>query len=62
MGEGGDAMNKQNGITIADVLKMDCMNQSKLIAGFKSIKNIVAFIYYNCIKIPRSLWYRWLTH
>lgn len=34
-------MNKQTGITIADVIKMDCMRQSYLIAGAKGIKNIV---------------------
>lgn len=35
-------MLKQDGITIADVLKMECMDQSNIIAGFKGIKNIVS--------------------
>jgi PucR family transcriptional regulator, purine catabolism regulatory protein len=34
-------MLKQDGIIISDVLKMECMNDSKLIAGFKGIKNTV---------------------
>lgn len=34
-------MLKQDGITIADVLKMECMNESKIIAGVKGIKNNV---------------------
>lgn len=34
-------MLKQDGITIADVLKMDCMSDSKIIAGHKGIKNTV---------------------
>lgn len=35
-------MLKQNGIIIADVLKMECMKESKVVAGFKGIKNTVS--------------------
>jgi PucR family transcriptional regulator, purine catabolism regulatory protein len=34
-------MLKQDGITINDVLKMECMYQSKIIAGLKGLKNTV---------------------
>lgn len=34
-------MLKQDGITISDVLKMECMDKSKIIAGYKGIKNTV---------------------
>lgn len=34
-------MLKQDGITIEDMLKMECMSQSKIIAGSKGIKNTV---------------------
>lgn len=37
-------MNRRNGITIEDALKMDCMKQSKLISGFKGIKNTIASV------------------
>ncbi|WDU82420.1 PucR family transcriptional regulator ligand-binding domain-containing protein [Caloramator sp. Dgby_cultured_2] len=35
-------MARQNGITIEDVLKMECMERSKIIAGFGGIKNTVS--------------------
>jgi PucR family transcriptional regulator, purine catabolism regulatory protein len=34
-------MLKQDGITINDVLKMECMNESKIMAGIKGLKNTV---------------------
>lgn len=38
----GMGMARQNGITIEDVLKMECMERSKIIAGFGGIKNTVS--------------------
>ncbi len=37
-------MSRRNGITIEDALKMDCMKDSKLISGFKGIKNIISSV------------------
>ncbi|RKD31674.1 CdaR family transcriptional regulator [Thermohalobacter berrensis] len=35
-------MGRQNGVTIKDVLKMNCMEKCKLIAGFKGVDNTVS--------------------
>jgi len=35
-------MGRQNGITVEDALRMDCMNDCKLIAGFKGVKNTIS--------------------
>ncbi|SEF41921.1 purine catabolism regulatory protein [Caloramator fervidus] len=35
-------MARQNGVTIEDILKMDCMKNCKLIAGYSGIKNVVS--------------------
>lgn len=35
-------MGRQNGITVEDALNMDCMNNCKLIAGFKGIRNTIS--------------------
>ncbi|AFS79881.1 purine catabolism regulatory protein PucR [Gottschalkia acidurici 9a] len=37
-------MSRQNGITIEEVLKMDCMKNCKIIAGFKGIKNTISSV------------------
>lgn len=37
-------MNRRNGITIEDALKMDCMSSSKLISGFKGVKNTISSV------------------
>lgn len=37
-------MGRRNGITIEEVLKMDCMKDSKLISGFKGIKNTISSV------------------
>ena len=37
-------MNRRNGITIEDALKMECMSSSKLISGFKGIKNTISSV------------------
>lgn len=31
----------QNGVTIEDILKMDCMKHSKIVAGFNGAKNVI---------------------
>jgi PucR family transcriptional regulator, purine catabolism regulatory protein len=35
-------MVRQNGITIEDMLEMECMKKSKIVAGFKGIRNVVS--------------------
>ena len=37
-------MSRRNGITIEDALKMDCMKGSKLISGFKGVKNTISSV------------------
>ncbi|MEG0371667.1 MAG: PucR family transcriptional regulator ligand-binding domain-containing protein [Clostridium sp.] len=34
-------MMKQNGVTIEDILKMDCLKQSKLVAGSGGVNNVI---------------------
>jgi PucR family transcriptional regulator, purine catabolism regulatory protein len=37
-------MIRQNGITIEDMMEMECMKKSKVIAGFKGTRNVVATV------------------
>ena len=37
-------MSRRNGITIEEALKMDCMEGSKLISGFKGVKNTISSV------------------
>lgn len=37
-------MSRRNGITVEEALRMDCMKSSKLIAGFKGIKNTISSV------------------
>ncbi len=37
-------MGRRNGITIEEALKMDCMKDSKLISGFKGVKNTISSV------------------
>ena len=37
-------MSRRNGITIEDALRMDCMKGSKLISGFKGVKNTISSV------------------
>lgn len=39
-----DILSRQNGITIEEALKMDCMKNCKLIAGFKGVKNTISSV------------------
>ena len=37
-------MSRRNGITIEEALKMDCMKDSKLLSGFKGVKNTISSV------------------
>ena len=37
-------MSRRNGITIEEALKMECMKDSKLISGFKGVKNMISSV------------------
>ena len=37
-------MSRRNGITIEEALKMDCMEDSKLLSGFKGVKNTISSV------------------